>query len=76
MNFIQVGKEGKFIHPSSRKTIQNAGIILFTGYDTTFQVLENGLYLRVDTMTKIIQDKTALEHINSIYKMNSHLCKE
>ena len=36
---------------------------------------EGGLFLRVDSMVKIIQNKTVLDHINEIYSKNSKLSK-
>ena len=76
MNYIQVGKGNKYINPGSRKSVGNTGVILFSGYETSFNMLESGLYLRVDSITRIVQDKTVIELINSIYKCNSHLSKE
>lgn len=76
MNYIQIGKGNRFINPSSKKALPNAGIVLFTGYETSFNMLESGLYLRVDSITRIVQDKTVLEYINGVYLKNSHLNKE
>lgn len=76
MNYIQIGKGNKYINPSSKKALSNAGILLFTGYETSFNMLESGLYLRVDSITRIVQDKTVLEHINSVYKKHGHLSKD
>lgn len=76
MNYIQVGKGNRFINPSSKKALANAGIVLFTGYETSFNMLESGLYLRVDSITRIVQDKTVLEYINGIYMKHSHLNKD
>lgn len=39
-------------------------------------MLENGLYLRVDGLTRIVQDRTVLQFINDFYLKNSHLSKE
>ena len=75
LNYIQIGKGNKYINPSSKKSLSSAGIILFTGYETSFSMLESGLYLKVNSITRIVQDKTVLEFINSIYKKNSHLSK-
>lgn len=32
MNYVEVGKSGKYINPNSRYTLPNSGIILFNGY--------------------------------------------
>lgn len=61
MKFTSIGRNGKFFNPKSRKVIENAGVILFDGYDTNFNITENGLYLQVDSMVRIIQNRTVLE---------------
>ena len=60
MKFVSIGKSGKFFNPKSRKTLANSGIILFNGYETKFSIAENGLYLQVDSMVRIIQSRTVL----------------
>lgn len=32
MNYVEVGKSGKYINPNSKFAVPNAGVILFTGY--------------------------------------------
>ena len=41
---------------------------LFKGYRANFLFGENGLYLRIDPVNKIVQNKTVLEAINEIYR--------
>ncbi len=47
MKFTSIGKSGKYFNPKSRKVLNNTGIILFNGYETKFNITENGLYLQV-----------------------------
>lgn len=56
--------------------MSSAGIILFNGYEASISLLENGLYLRVDGLTRIVQDRSVLDLINKVYITNSHLNKE
>lgn len=32
MNYVEVGKTGKYVNPNSKHVLANTGIILFTGY--------------------------------------------
>ncbi len=61
MKFTSIGKSGKYFNPKSRKVLNNTGIILFNGYETKFNITENGLYLQVESMVRIIQNRTVLD---------------
>lgn len=75
MNFVSIGKSGKYFNPKSKNVLSNSGIFLFNGYETRFNVTEGGLFLQVDSMVRIVQTKTVLEEIDMVYSKNSHLSK-
>lgn len=75
MKFVTIGKCGKYFNPKTKKVLANSGIVMFNGYETKLNLAENGLYLQVDSMVRIVQTKTVLEEINIIYAKNSHLSK-
>jgi hypothetical protein len=43
---------------------------MFSGYKANYCMLENGIYLRVDSAKKIVRNQTVLEFINEIYKIH------
>lgn len=76
MKYVSIGRSGKYFNPKNKKTLSGAGIILFNGYETQVNITENGLYLRVDSMVRIVQNKTVLDEINTIYKRCSQMSKD
>lgn len=55
MNYVEVGKCGKYVNPNSKYVIPNSGMSMFTGYEASILLLQGGLYLRVDSLTRIVQ---------------------
>ena len=45
---------------------------MFSGFKANFMRLEKGIYLRVDSAKKIVQDQTVLDFINSVYSKNKN----
>ncbi len=56
--------------------MENIGVKLFNGFATSINYLENGIYLRVDSATRIVQNKTALAEIDSIMQTNQSKSKD
>lgn len=75
MNLTEVGKARAYVDPSS-KVVLNCGIALFSGYFASFNLYSEGLYLKIDSCTKITRTKTVLERINEIYAANRGFTKE
>ena len=71
---MEVGKSGKYFTPKKAQDIDNLKI--FKGYCSTFQELERGMFLRVDTARKIVRKDTVLEAINALYQTHSDKDKE
>lgn len=76
MNYVSIGKSGKYFNPASRKVLANSQVLLFTGYETKFSIADTGLYLQVESMTRIVQSRTVLEEIDKLYSKNSNLSKD
>ena len=43
---------------------------MYSGFKANFCLLERGIFLRVDSAKKIVQNKTVLEYINELYMKN------
>lgn len=71
MKYTEIGRSGKFCDASSQKTLPGANVTIFKGFSSNFTLLENGLFLRVDPMMKIIRNETVLDVINNVYKRYS-----
>lgn len=65
MNFVEIGKSGKYFSIQNKRTFENLHI--FSGYKVNFLDLEGGIYLRLDTAKKIVRNKTVLMIINEFY---------
>ena len=64
LGFVEIGKSQKYFNPKERISIANSALMLYNGYETAFNITEGGIFLRVDSMVKIIQNKTVLTVIN------------
>lgn len=49
---------------------------MFNGYRSNFVLLENGIYLRVDSAKKIVRNQTVLQYIDDLYKIHQDKDKE
>ena len=70
----EAGKTGIVVDNSSRQFLPS-GLYLYNGYSTAFDYLQSGLFLKVDTCTKIVRSKSLLEGINEMYHAFSYLDK-
>lgn len=75
MKFTEIGRSRKFFDPKSKKTLNGANVTVYKGFSTNFALLENGLYLKVDPIMKIIRSETVLDVINGLYKTNANASK-
>ena len=77
IGFVEIGKSNKYFNPKSRRPVENTGVVLFNGFETSFSVRQDGaLYLQVESMTRIVQDRSVLDFINDIYGKNKHLSRD
>ena len=73
-NYIEIGRTGKFFDPKNKKTVDS--LVMFSGYKANFQMLENGLNLRVDVAKKFVRQDTVKRIIDELYARNRDLPKE
>ena len=66
LNYMEIGRTTKFFDTSNGTKFD--GLLMFPGYKASFARLEGGVYLRVDSAKKIVNNKTVLEIIDGIYK--------
>ena len=74
LGYMEIGKSGKYFTTKKTQDIDN--LKMFKGYCSTFQELERGMFLRVDTARKIVRKDTVLEAINALYQTHSGKDKE
>lgn len=75
LNFTEIGRSRKYFDTSSKKSLDSAGVMVFSGFATSFNVLETGLYLRVDPSCKIVREESVLDVINQVYKRHGDKSK-
>ena len=66
LGFIEIGKTKKFFDASTKKGLDYADIFLYQGYTANFCRLEGGLYLKVDSATKIVRSSSVLDLIHTV----------
>lgn len=66
--FSEIGRTGKYFNVKYKKSIDNLN--MYSGFKANFCLLEKGIFLRVDSAKKIVQNRTVLDYINELYKMN------
>lgn len=67
MGYIEIGQTGKYFNVKQKKIINHDQLFLFRGYRTNFLFGEAGLFLRIDPVNKVVQNRTVLHEINEIY---------
>ena len=55
--------------------IESVKVKIYRGYTTNFSLLEAGLFLSIDTATKVIRNETVFDVINRIYSDNPTMIK-
>jgi hypothetical protein len=75
LDYTEIGKTRSYFDPKKKESIDSAGIILFYGYSTRFDLREDGLFLQINPATKIIRSESVLEVINRVYAFNASLNK-
>jgi hypothetical protein len=76
LGFNEIGKSRKFFDTNSRQEIPNTNLFLYSGFSTSFCLLESGLYLRVDPANKIVRSDSVLKVINDVYSLYNTSSKE
>ena len=61
LNFVEIGKSKKFFDSKTKKSIPDTDFYIYQGYTANFCRLESGLFLKVDSTSKIVNRKTVLE---------------
>lgn len=73
--FQELGKAGgRYFDTSKMNTFDN--LRLYDGYKANFVRLEKGIFLRVDSIKKVVRETTVLEFINGFYKEHAGKDKE
>lgn len=62
LKYVEIGKSGKYFNLTDQTKIDD--LILYGGFKSSFVLLENGFYLRVDSAKKVVRNQTALEAID------------
>lgn len=76
LDYHEIGKSKKYFKHSDSVKLDNVGVVLYKGFSTSINVLENGVYLRIDSSTRVVQNETAVTAINRIYKNCANLGKD
>lgn len=61
-NYAEIGKAGKYFNTNRQTAIDN--LIMYKGYCSAFNEMENGVFLRVDTANKIVRKDSAMKIID------------
>lgn len=76
LGYGEIGKSRKFFDMSNQVEIANTGLFLCKGYCTSFNMLESGLYLKVEPANKIVRRDSVLLVVNNIYKKYNDKSKD
>lgn len=76
LDYHEVGKTKKYFKHANSVAINNVGVVLYKGYSTSINLLENGIYLKIDSSTRVVQNERAVEAINKLYKTYKDLDKD
>lgn len=76
IGYAEIGRSKKYFDNTTRREIPNTNLFLYNGFSTSFQLLEGGLYLRVDPVNKIVQSECVLKFINELYAQYSTASKD
>lgn len=76
IGYSEIGRSKKYFDNTSRREVPNTNLFLYSGYSTSFSLLEGGLYLRVDPVNKIVRSESVLKLINELYGQYSSASKE
>lgn len=70
LDYMEIGQTGKYFNKQGRKNVFN-DLSIYPGYKVNFLLAEAGMFLRVDPTSKLVQNKSVLDYINELYKINS-----
>ncbi len=60
LDYTEIGRSRKYFDTKNFKNLECARVTVFKGYSSNFTLLENGLYLRMDSAVKIVRGDTVL----------------
>jgi predicted DNA-binding antitoxin AbrB/MazE fold protein len=73
--FQELGKTGgRYFDTSRMKPLDN--LRLYDGYKVNFLRLEKQVFLRVDSIKKVVREDTVLDFINAFYRKHNSIDKE
>jgi len=76
LGYIEIGKSKKYYNHQVQEALPSAGVCLYQGYGTAFTLLENGLYLKIDSSTRVVQNTACINRVNDLYNMHKNLEKD
>lgn len=74
LNYVEIGRTSKFFDTKNRTEFD--GLFMYPGFQASFNRLEGGVYLKVDSANKIVNNKNVLQVIDGIYKKYQNEDKE
>ncbi len=68
LGYVEIGKTGKYFNSKEKRDID--GLVMYSGYKSSFVELEKGIFLRVDAAKKIVRNQTVLDFIDQTYMIH------
>lgn len=75
LKLCEFGRNRAYIDMDTKSKLQ-CGVSVFSGYYASFNLFADGLFLKIDTCSKMIRNDNVLETINKIYQISSNSTKE
>lgn len=70
LKFSEFGKISKYYDMSRCKEVPGTDMNIYGGFETSFNVYESGLFLRMEICHKVVRKDSVLNMINKIYRTN------
>ena len=68
LDYMEIGRSGKYFTMRKDKIQPIDNLTMYKGFTSAFQECDKGIFLRVNTARKIVNNGTVLDAINGIYK--------
>ncbi len=62
-DFKQIGRLPKFFFPKDARAVEDEPLQMWPGYETATRLLNDGIFLNVDTATKFINTRSIYDEI-------------
>lgn len=78
LKFFEFGRTSKFYDPSKSFEIEQTKLLIYHGFQTSFNNYDGGFFLRIDISHKIVRTETVLHIIDRVYneEKNTNLSKD